>query len=559
MPTPLSFLDIPATGTDQFIFRLSAAGISPDLITTFKREQFVDRLQQTPLSSVGFYVCHPARRLARAYLGLYEKGVYGDSFCAFYSHPQRRNIYSQSLGERPLEAFGFVGVDEYAYRSQLLASWQLGHQETAMTYRMRNDESEVEALLTEEHLDAIDVLHQQDVTLFKHAKSLVKARFDALFGKPDLYLKLGKSIVIHVGPPKTGTSTIQAWLKQQRATLMRQGIDYPDHEQDNNSVSSGNFLSVMQPRADRQGYQLSLDKLNAVLAQFAESNSHTLLLSSEHFYYHLPVLMHWLPEARFVFYIRHPLQSLESGYRQEVKRHQRTDALVLPPVVKFQSLSVMAEVVKEFETRLELGYFEKTLFRGGHLLADFATLISPTLQTDTMPRYINPSYNFAQLELMRLCNRFCDQDTLKQLDLWLQRQSQQQVPYTLLAASDIARAQQQLRTQVDALCLSLPSVDKNKLLCLLDSLPAAQHAKQTEAAAAIQTAWLVLKQQNPQLAYLIYKQQVASASQCGIEKEAGLTWHAVDRYRRYWSSLFGRKLPVLRLKKAGKRHADQRQ
>ena len=58
-------------------------------------------------------------------------------------------------------------------------------------------------------------------------------------------------VVIHVGPPKTGTSALQNWLLQNRLWLQQNGIYYPEHGVDVNGVSSGNVDSLYDRNKER--------------------------------------------------------------------------------------------------------------------------------------------------------------------------------------------------------------------------------------------------------------------------------------------------------------------
>ena len=53
-----------------------------------------------------------------------------------------------------------------------------------------------------------------------------------------------KTIFIHVGPPKTGTSAIQNWFSKNADMLRTKGLFYPEHALDPNGVSSGNLSSI---------------------------------------------------------------------------------------------------------------------------------------------------------------------------------------------------------------------------------------------------------------------------------------------------------------------------
>lgn len=51
-----------------------------------------------------------------------------------------------------------------------------------------------------------------------------------------------KSILIHAGPGKTGSSALQKFLHSHRNELAAQGVLYPEHQLDANGISSGHIF-----------------------------------------------------------------------------------------------------------------------------------------------------------------------------------------------------------------------------------------------------------------------------------------------------------------------------
>ena len=80
-----------------------------------------------------------------------------------------------------------------------------------------------------------------------------------------------KNIYFHIGPGKTGTSAIQAWLQSNQAWLKKNSVLYPEHELDINNVSSGHrnivsaeFYKVYTSKTKR--IQINILVLNNELA-----------------------------------------------------------------------------------------------------------------------------------------------------------------------------------------------------------------------------------------------------------------------------------------------------
>ncbi|MFT7261331.1 MAG: hypothetical protein ACI9MS_003205, partial [Glaciecola sp.] len=131
---------------------------------------------------------------------------------------------------------------------------------------------------------------------------------------------MNKEIYIHVGPPKTGTSAVQKWLSSNQAILQKQGVLYPSHSVDANGVSSGN-VNCIYDIDDKKQIQLNKDRLDILIRDFQASQFSILLLSSEFFFRQMEELKRLIPDAKFIAYIRNPIETKESGYNQSVKRH----------------------------------------------------------------------------------------------------------------------------------------------------------------------------------------------------------------------------------------------
>ena len=99
-------------------------------------------------------------------------------------------------------------------------------------------------------------------------------------------------VIIHLGPPKTGSSAIQNWLLQNRNELLaKEGIFYPSHTVDSNGISSGNVEAVFERSEDRS-LTFSAEKLEQCLIDATKAGAHTLLLSSEFFFFLLFLILH---------------------------------------------------------------------------------------------------------------------------------------------------------------------------------------------------------------------------------------------------------------------------
>lgn len=214
-------------------------------------------------------------------------------------------------------------------------------------------------------------------------------------------------IIIHIGPPKTGTSAIQKWLKDHIALLVKHGVYYPQHQEDSNGISSGNFLAVFEPFGD--DYRLCTSRLETVMADAVAAGCHTLLLSSEYFFSRLTEVIAAVPDIKCIAYVRNPAELHESHYNQSVKRHGNTDVIRRAPALPMQPLKVLGEYAQSLDERLVLRPYHDALFVDGNIVSDFIDAIdlsgSVSVGDDGVKR-INSSYSLEALEVKRWFNRY---------------------------------------------------------------------------------------------------------------------------------------------------------
>ena len=148
-----------------------------------------------------------------------------------------------------------------------------------------------------------------------------------------------KTLVFHIGIPKTGSSAIQVFLARNRAALLREGVDYLNigefHMGVAGKISSGNgaFLArCLLPEGARAKIVGGETHLTEALEAIKASEAHTGIISSEMFVDADRKLMADFLETlrnlgiypRVFYFIRAQDQFLMSSYVQMVKRHQFT-------------------------------------------------------------------------------------------------------------------------------------------------------------------------------------------------------------------------------------------
>ncbi|WP_129788049.1 hypothetical protein [Promicromonospora panici] len=253
-----------------------------------------------------------------------------------------------------------------------------------------------------------------------------------------------KSIIVHSGLPKTGTSAVQAWLNTNRAWLAENGIQYPQHAADKNRISSGNALQVL----DHSNGQLiaSEDKVNKLVSEFEEGEAQTLFLSSEYFTPQVTELAALMPRrTRFILYVRDPLEFLESDYNQRVKRAGHTAKFVASPNEYggwlghghlYRALDRATD-----DVNLELRPYHTKLFLGGTLLSDLLSSAGIEVDNRSLPEFqkINTSYTLHALEFKRALNHLPLGQLASELDITLQACPVGPTRYSLIPPRDYVR------------------------------------------------------------------------------------------------------------------------
>jgi hypothetical protein len=150
-----------------------------------------------------------------------------------------------------------------------------------------------------------------------------------------------KSLVLHVGIPKTGSSALQVFCAQNRKALQSQSFDYFELGDFalglRGKISSGNGAHLARcflPPKDVSFLPNRDQQLAALDRDISTSTCDTGFLSSEMFAFAddrvLAEFSTWLAardiSLQFFYYIREQIQFLISDYIQQVKRHGCTEA-----------------------------------------------------------------------------------------------------------------------------------------------------------------------------------------------------------------------------------------
>lgn len=243
---------------------------------------------------------------------------------------------------------------------------------------------------------------------------------------------MNKKIFIHVGPPKTGTSAVQKWCSQNIQKLTDLGIYYPAHEVDQNGVSSGNVRTIYDVGSEKQ-IELNTERLETLLSDFHKSSYHTLFLSSEFFFRAILELKKHIPSAKFIAYLRNPMEIKESSYNQSVKRHFQQRPLNTGRSKRLPYMDRFVDYINEYGSDdLNLKLYGPQYFKNGNIVSDILNQLGVDLEID-LP-FVNSSYQLEALEFKRWFNQFELQQYQVMIDRALQSYDLGCSSYSLIPA-----------------------------------------------------------------------------------------------------------------------------
>ena len=493
-----------------------------------------DRINPQP-QNAGLFLSEPAVRLKRAYDHWVKTQKNPESFEAFFSHPSQINQLSTSCRQLAIDELGFIGTESQYLQSVLLAQNWLGRRTTRIT------EQDLNAVDNEHGIDQCDLekikaLNKEDYALYTRLENKVTEQWERYLANEALSLPEKKDVIIHLGPPKTGTSSIQYWLNKHRDELATYDFYYPGHGQDKNNISSGNFESIIKNANMGRSSYVDPELVSSLITDFLSSDKKVLLLSSEHFFYHLPSLFARFNHAKFIFYIRHPLANLESSYHQQVKRHKRTTKLGGVHAARFNQLAHIKRLIDIFNVHVEFRYFSPELFVGGNIISDFCNAISLPCESSDTNLKINSKYTLEALELMRLCNTFASASTLSHLDLWLQRYSEDKASTSLITKEINEKLKPMMLAHAEQLASTVDTLDNEKLKSLIEGFTP-NVSNHTPEEADLATLLKELIQSDVTLAYQLSKEIKAldSTQHHGLQQSLTLSF-----YTRFKAKLYNR-------------------
>ena len=236
--------------------------------------------------------------------------------------------------------------------------------------------------------------------------------------------------IVHIGMPKAGSSSIQAWLQRNKVALARQGVVYDRLAAPGAPSSSQAELAVCV--FDRMGRQLpsrwfwsAIGVLDEA-SQRAFAQSHTArfrasvraaqgrvyVISAENLAATLRTgeeitalaqfLSEFFEEVRYVLYLRRQEEYVPSAYSQTIRRGANTSLQdVMRRIIRrdyFKMVECWATAVGR--DALEVRLLEPDALIDGDLLADFAAVLGVDQTGFIIPDRLNESLSRAALEIL---------------------------------------------------------------------------------------------------------------------------------------------------------------
>jgi hypothetical protein len=220
--------------------------------------------------------------------------------------------------------------------------------------------------------------------------------------------------ILHIGPPKTGTSSLQEALAQNRDQLLAQGYDYPGFGRHPEMPQLPGHHGVAESLQQRQ--QLP-DGFAAALSQLPDD--HRVIFSSENFAHLKPEAVQQLVQAlgpdnvEVIYYARRWEQLLPSVW-QELIKHGHSQSYL--EFLNHQTSAPLASVYLNYMNvldrwagaagvdRLRIFSYDNLRTEGLDVVQHFCTRVLGIQLHQPQPRQDNPRQTVGRSETLRMLN-----------------------------------------------------------------------------------------------------------------------------------------------------------
>lgn len=237
--------------------------------------------------------------------------------------------------------------------------------------------------------------------------------------------------IVHIGMPKTGSTSIQAFLWMNRAALRRQGVLYErcdprfgsqlDHavaamamtgrELNHNNKLRYGYPDIASQKRTRATVEAHLERhaMRTGFRAYLISSEHILpwLVTAEDAAALDTLLSRYFDPVHYIIYLRRQEEMVASSYSEVIKRGYavKLEAQLEKDMQRFRyfdSVSLWAGVVGA--DRLDVRLLESDWLRNGDLLADYCAACGLDPGPLAVPPRQNSSLTDEQAELLRIVN-----------------------------------------------------------------------------------------------------------------------------------------------------------
>lgn len=223
---------------------------------------------------------------------------------------------------------------------------------------------------------------------------------------------MAKEYVLHIGPPKTGTSSLQIAFRDNREVLRRHGVIYPGSFWEYPKERAHHKLARTINGEDAERFGLPENWRESFLDEISDAD--ICVLSSEFFsniQYPEAVASFFPPSrTRIVIYVREPVAHTVSRYQKNIK--DRNCCMSLQEFSEFYRFSYLHLADRWSGSfgreNVLLRLYDREVMLGGDIVADFANLVRPGLEMVFAGQEFarNPSVAGNLLFVKRLLNNF---------------------------------------------------------------------------------------------------------------------------------------------------------
>lgn len=217
-----------------------------------------------------------------------------------------------------------------------------------------------------------------------------------------------KTLYLHIGAGKTGSSALQVWLNHHADALRKLGVHYPTWgaKLDDYAITSGNGRRLIEA--------VGRGEMAPFLADLAKANSQKLFLSSESFQGFTDENLRELKNeaariglrVTIIVYLRDVYDVMYSAYQQMIKRHLGTQTFREFALKrdKVQQFEVVAAYSRHFDD-MRVFHYDSERKRGLEVAMCEALGVDPA-EVPPMPNTkVNRSLDVGEAEWLRLLNQ----------------------------------------------------------------------------------------------------------------------------------------------------------